>query len=268
MQLSINSSYTSTTSLSSVLAAYQKAMLTMSIGQKINSAASNPAALVTLQSMQSQIDGLNQSDTNTQNAVGLLNTAQGAMADSTSELQQMQSLAVEAANGTMSDSDRGAIQQEMNQLAAQVNDNANNTQFNGINTNNGTLTDFVIQTGANSGQETVTSIPNVSMAALGVNDNVSTQTAAEASLGTIKTGIQELSVIQGTVGATTNDLEYNSQNALQSAGNTQSAASTIGDTNVAEASTQFTQSGIQQYVAIMMQAQQMQQSQGILSLLA
>lgn len=268
MQINSYSSYTSLTSLNQAISAYQKSMQSLSSGKSINSSADNPAAFVILQGMQAQTSGLNQAYDNTQNSISLLNTAAGAMTDSTNELQDMQTLDVQAANGALNDADRAAIQDEMNQLGAQVDANANTTQFNGINTNDGTLTNFITQTGANSGQVEVTSIPSSSVEALGVNDDVSTQAAAEANMGTIATGIQNITSIEANVGAVTNDLEYSGDNTLQSASNTQAAASTIGDTNMALQSNQFIQSSIQQYVAIMMQAQQMNQSQGILSLIA
>lgn len=244
-------------------------MQQISSGKKINSAADNPAVLAILSQMQGQIGGLDQAYSNTQQSISLLNTAEGAMADSTDVIQSMRDLAVQAGDGTLTDQDRIAIQQQMNQYASQLNNNANYTQYNGINTNDGSLNNFTTQVGANSGQTTITSIGDASTAALGINTDVSTQAAAANSLETIDNALQQISSERSNIGAVTNGLEMSNNNTNQSVTNLQSAASGMGDADLAFQVSLFSQSNIQSYVSMMILSKQMQnQKQNAISLFA
>lgn len=263
-------SYSSTTSYyNQNLANSQKALHQIASGKKINNAADDPAVLAILSKMQGQISGLDQASSNTQDSISLLNTAEGAMSNSTDIIQSMRSLAVQSANGTLTDQDRTAIQQQMDQYSAQLNQNAAYTQYNGMNTNNGSLNNFVTQVGANSGQNTTTSIGNTSTAALGINTDVSTQSAASSSLGTIDNGLNQITSARAAIGTTTNGLERSSDNANQASVNQQTAASGMGDSDIAKQVSLFSQSNIQSYISMMILSKQIhnQQQSGI-SLLA
>lgn len=240
----------------------------LATGKKINTAADDPAVLAIISAMQGQTSGLDQAYSNTEDSMSLLNTAAGAMGDSTDILQDMRTLSVQAGDGTLTDSDRTAIQQQMNQLSAQLDDNARYTQFNGINTNDGSLTNFVTQTGANQGQTMTTSIGDTSAAALGINTNVSTQAAAMNSLGTIDNGLQQITSEQADIGAVTNGMQFSADNVNQSSINLQSAASGMGDADIAQEASLFNNSDIKLYASIMVLSKQMNQQKGILSLLA
>lgn len=266
--MQINASTPSLLSYSQNLASSQKAMQQLATGKKINSAADDPAVLAILSGMQGQVGGLDQASDNTRNSISLLNTAEGAMGDSSSILQDMRTLTVQAGNGTLTDGDRAAIQQQMNQLSAQLDTNARSTQFNGINTNDGSLTNFVTQTGANSGQTVTTSISDTSAAALGINNDVSTQAAATNSLGTIDNGLQQISSDRTELGAVTSSLQFSADNTNQSSINLQSAASTMGDADIAKEASLFSASSIKLYASVMVLAKQMNQQKGIISLLA
>lgn len=246
----------------------QKAMLKIATAQKINSAADDSANLAISQLMQGQINGLAQAYDNTGNAVSMLNTADSAMSNSTDVMQQMRQLSVEAANGTLTDADRASIQQEMSQLQAQVDTTANNTQFNTIQTNNGTL-DAVIQTGANSGQTANISIASTTSSALGINNpDVSTQAAAENTIGSMDNALGQISSTRGQVGVLTNGLNYTGEDLSNTAVNLQVANSNYTDTDMASAITSLNQSKIQSYINMMALKTSFGQQQGTLSLLA
>lgn len=268
MRINPFTAYTPTSTLNKTMLEYQNSLQNLSSGKKVNHAADNPAALVILQGMQAQTNGLNQAYDNTQNSISLFNTASGAMSSSTDALQDMRTLAVKAGNGILTASDRSYIQGEMNQLSAQIDSNAANTQFNGINTNDGTLTDFVTQTGANQGQTSFASIPDVSLAALGTATDVSTQAVSQTTLASIDTSLQSITSAQAKVGSLTNALKSSANNTLQSSINMQNSASVMGDTDMALQNVRLNQVKLQQYTAIMLQAKQFHQSQGILSLTA
>jgi flagellin len=267
--MQINSFSSTISSYNQSLMNGQKAMQQISSGKKINSAADDPAVLAILSQMQGQIAGLDQADSNTQQSIDLMNTAEGAMSDSTDIIQSMRDLAVQAGDGTLTDQDRSAIQQQMNQYAAQLDNNANYTQYNGINTNDGSLTNFTTQVGANSGQTTSASIGDTSSTALGIDTNVSTQAAALNSLQTIDNGLQQVSSARADIGAVTNGLETSGINTSQSSTNLQSAASGMGDADLAYQASLFSQSNIQSYVSMMILSKQMQnQKQNTISLFA
>jgi flagellin len=108
----------------------QTVLQQLSTGYRINSAADDPAGLAIATEMNAQVGGLNQAYQNAQSANSLLQVAEGGIGQDQQILQQIRSLAVEASNGTMTASDRQNIQQEVNQLIAQINDNASGTTFN------------------------------------------------------------------------------------------------------------------------------------------
>jgi flagellin len=265
--MNINSYTPSTSSYYKNYAEQQKHTQNIASGKKVNSAADNAAALAIIQGMYGQINGDNQAARNIQDSVSLLNTAEGAMNDSTDVAQRMRELSLQAANGTLTDQDRSYIQQEMNQLGAQLNANANNTEFNTIKTNDGSLTNFTTQVGANSGQTAVTSIGSTTTAALGISADVSTQSAAASSLSTIDSGIASITSARTAIGATVNALGYTSGSVTQAAESLTSAASVMGDADIASELSLFKQSGIKLYTNLMALSKSMNQRESVLSLL-
>jgi flagellin len=246
----------------------QKAMLRIATGQRINNAADNAASLAISESMRGQIRGLSQASGNIQDSISLLNTSEGAMRNSSDVVQRMRELNIQAANGTYTDKDRAAIQAEMNQLSAQLDSTANNTEFNTMPTNNGSLNNFYTQAGANSGQNVSFSIGNTSAAALGINTDVSTQAAAAGNLQSIDNGLDSLLSSRVQVGAITNRLTFSGENATQAATTTQSSESRLRDTDIAQQVSLFQQSSVGLYAAMMAMSKGLAAQQNSLSLLA
>ncbi len=105
----------------------------LSSGQRINSAADDSAGLSISEKMQAQIRGLNQASKNSQDGISLLQTAEGALNETHGILQRMRELAVQSSSDTNDGSvDRAALDQEFQQMKYEINDIANQTQFNGI----------------------------------------------------------------------------------------------------------------------------------------
>lgn len=166
----------------------------LSSGYQINSAADNPAGLAISQQMQTQIDGLNQAQQNTQAGISLLQTADGALSNVDSILQSMRSLASQAATGTNNATDLQALQSEMNQYSQEITSITNTTQFNTLNLLSGAFGGAVggkynsqgqyvggtqtplqyMQIGANAGQELALGINPVDAVSLGVAGLTST----------------------------------------------------------------------------------------------
>ena len=110
--------------------AQSKSTEKLSSGYKINRAADDAAGLSISEKMRKQIRGLDQASTNASDGVSAVQTAEGALTEVHSMLQRMNELAVQAANGTNSESDRSSIQDEINQLTTEIDRVAETTKFN------------------------------------------------------------------------------------------------------------------------------------------
>ncbi len=127
------------------------AMQRLSSGLKINSAADDVAGYAISQSLQGQVNGLNQATQNSQDAVSLAQTAQGSLNDVEQMLQRVRELAVQYANGTTSEADKEAINSEVTQLNSEIERVGETTQFNGIDLLSKAAT-ISFQVGANDGE--------------------------------------------------------------------------------------------------------------------
>lgn len=114
-----------------------KSLQRLSSGLKINSAKDNPAGLAMAKRMNAQIEGLSMANQNASDGVSIIETADGAMSEISEMLQRMNELAVKAANGVESDSDRDVIQDEVKQLTEEITRIAEATEFNGQKLLNG-----------------------------------------------------------------------------------------------------------------------------------
>jgi flagellin len=128
------------------------ALQQLSTGLRVNTAADDAAGYAIAQGMTSQVNGLNQAARNASDGVSLTQTASGAMTEITNDLQTMRSLAVQSLNATNSANDRQDLNAQFTQLAADINNVAANTQFNGVNLLDGSFQGADFQIGANAGQ--------------------------------------------------------------------------------------------------------------------
>jgi flagellin len=124
----------------------------LSSGLRINSAKDDAAGLAISSRMTSQIRGLNQAARNANDGISLAQTAEGALGESTNSLQRIRELALQSANSTNSSTDRAALNNEAQQLLAEVNRVAQTTQFNNQNILDGTFSTAQFQVGANANQ--------------------------------------------------------------------------------------------------------------------
>ncbi|HTC44483.1 MAG TPA: flagellin [Steroidobacteraceae bacterium] len=141
----------------------QTSLQQLSSGLRVNTAADDAAGYAIAQGMTSQIDGLTQAAQNANDGVSLTQTASGALSEVTTDLQTMRDLAVESLNATNSAGDRSDLNAQFQQLAADINSVASQTQFNGVNLLDGSFQGATFQVGANAGQ-TIT-VGNVASAA-------------------------------------------------------------------------------------------------------
>lgn len=208
----------------------------LSSGFRINRAGDDAAGLAISEKMRGQIRGLNMASKNAQDGISLIQTAEGALAETHSILQRMRELAVQAANDTNTDADRAELQKEVNELIAELDRIANNTEFNTKTLLDGSLatTGLVFHIGANEGQNITLTINSMTASGLGVNAvDISTQSGADAAITTIQSGIDKVSSERAKLGAYQNRLEHTINNLGTSAENLQAAESRIRDVDYA-----------------------------------
>jgi flagellin len=244
----------------------------LSSGNRINSAANDPAGYAISQQMMSQVDGLNQAVQNAQNGVSLIQTASGAMNQVEGILQTMNTLAVEAANGTQTSADLSNLQQEMDSLTTQINNTGTNTQFNTLSLLSGSYASSAItlQVGADYGQTLAFTIATISAKALfdsNASVTITSQSFAQAAISLIQNAITSLSAYQANLGAIQDQLGYTVSNLQNSSENLTNAESTITNTNMASTYTQYSQQQVLQQVGLAMLGQAQQQPAAILKLL-
>ena len=123
--------FTAQRNLSATALTYSKSVQKLSSGLRINSAADDAAGLAISEKLRAQIRGLAQAQRNAQDGISMIQTGEGAMNETTSMLQRMRELAVQASNDTLSSSDRTSINTELQQLEQEINGVASRTKFNG-----------------------------------------------------------------------------------------------------------------------------------------
>ena len=110
----------------------------MSSGYKLNRAMDNPAGMAITNRMRAQLSSLERATKNSKNAINAIQTAEGALSEIESMLQRMNELSIQGSNGTISSSDRLAIQEEVDQLVSEINRISKNTTYNSQNLLDGT----------------------------------------------------------------------------------------------------------------------------------
>jgi len=140
----------------------------LSSGYRINRAGDDAAGLTISEKMRSQIRGLDQASTNSQDGISLIQSAEGALNEAHSILQRMNELAVQGANDTNVDIDRDAINEELNALTEELDRISTTTQFNKQNLLDGSFKNKNLQVGANENQKIAISIDNMNAKSLGL----------------------------------------------------------------------------------------------------
>jgi flagellin len=241
-----------------------KAMEKLSSGYRINRAADDAAGLTISEKLRGQIGGLNQAGRNTNDAISLVQTAEGALNEVHSMLQRVRELAVQYKNGTLSTNDQTAIQSEVNQLKDEIERIGSDTEFNNIKLLNAAST-VSFQVGAADGQ-------TITVATISIGGQVSSAVFALASstnsdIAEIDTAINNVSAARATFGAVQNRLEHTSANLASYQENLTASESRIRDADMATEMVKFSKLQILQQAGTSMLAQANQAPQGVLSLL-
>ena len=250
--------------------ALSKNLEKLSSGYKINRAGDDAAGLAISETMRSQINGLNQAVNNANDAIGLIQTAEGAMTETHSMLQRMKTLSTQAANGTYTETARKNIKAEIDALNSEITRIASTTEFNGEKPlNNGTknLTFFI---GASADKTNAMTVGQQVMTADALKINgikVETTTDAFKAMKSIDAAIDTVSTYRATLGAAQNRLEHTVNNLKVTSENITSAESRIRDTDMADEITAYTKYNILLQAAQSMLSQSNAMPQGVLSML-
>lgn len=252
--------------------ALSKNLEKLSSGYKINRAGDDAAGLAISETMRSQINGLNQAVNNANDAVGLIQTAEGAMTETHSMLQRMKTLTTQAANGTYTSTARGNIKAELDALNKEITRIATTTAFNGETPLKPAKTDtpltFFIGASADSTNAMTVEQQTMTAEELKVNDlKVSNTTEAFNSMASVDAAIEKVSTYRAQLGAAQNRLEHTVNNLKVTSENITSAESRIRDTDMADEITAYTKNNILLQAAQSMLSQSNAMPQGVLSML-
>jgi len=247
-----------------------KAMERLSSGYRINRAADDAAGLAISEKLRAQVGGLQQAQRNSQDAVSLVQTAEGAMAEVHSMLQRVRDLAVQFSNGTLSTSDKAAITAEVAQLCNEIARIGSQTKFNGNELLQGGAT-ITFQIGVDDGQTLTVGARKLFGANSGGTtfdvDSTIFNFAGSTILASIDDAIQNVASARGTFGSVQNRLEHTLNNLSSYEENLQASESRIRDVDMAAQMVEYSKLQILQQAGTSMLAQANSAPQGVLSLL-
>ena len=249
----------------------------LSSGSRINKAGDDAAGLAISEKMKSQIGGLTQAKRNAQDGISLVQTAEGALNETHSILERMRDLAVQGGNGTLTSTDRGAINKELKALHEELSRIATTTQFNkqslfATTRGAGKNATFTFQIGANSGQTLTVTIGQMDGSNLLKTSADKFSIKADGSnagdmIDKIDAAIQTVSDQRAGLGAVQNRLEHTINNLTATNENLSDANSRIRDVDMAEEMMTFTKSNILSQAATSMLAQANAMPNSVLNLL-
>jgi flagellin len=233
------------------------AMQRLSSGLRINSPADDVAGYAISQRLKAQVNGLDQATQNSQDAVALAQTAEGALNGTEEILQRVRQLAVEYANGTTSKGDQESIENEATQLKEEIKRIGETTKFNGVELLKGKA-EITFQVGANE-KETI--------GVKAIELEKETEKASVKEIKTVEEAIEKVAKAAGEFGAVQESIQYTSSNLEVYSQNLSSATSGFVDVNMATEMTNFTKDEVLQQAGVAILAQANQLPQAVLHLI-
>ena len=262
------------------------AMEKLSSGSRINYAKDDAAGQAISTRLTAEVQGLAMASRNASDGQSLIDTADGALAESHNLLLRMRELAVQSANGTMATSDRAALDAEVGQLVSEVERIAQNTTWAGNNLLEGNSFTFQVGTANSTASKITIGVDDARAIALGlatddgtVNNGdfdatevravgVANQAAAQSAIDTIDTAIGKVSAARAELGAYSNRLSSTMANLDQIAVNLASSNGRIQDTDFAAETSNLAKNQILQQAATAMLAQANASKNSVLTLVS
>lgn len=248
--------------LASTALSLSRSMERLSSGLRVNSAKDDAAGLAIAERMDAQTRGMNVAIRNSNDAISMAQTAEGALGVISANLQRMRELAVQGANGTNNGTDVGSLDAEYKLLAAENTRVIAATKFNNTAVLGGVNLDF--QVGANSGDKI-----NITTGAITLTGTTlgATTTTAEAEISKLDADIDTITTLRGTWGASQNRFETVIANLRVGAENSAAAHGRIVDADYAQETANLTRAQVLQQAGTAMVAQANQGPNGVLALL-
>jgi len=254
---------------------FQSSIEKLSSGLRINRAGDDAARSAISSQMSALELGLKQAERNSNDAVSLVQTAEGALNESGGIVTRMRELAVQAANeGTMDTTERGYLNQEFTLLRSELDRIVNVTEYNGQKLVDGSISgtanalDFQVGMNNTANDRISLSVANTSSTGLGINDdNLASATGAQQAIDALDTALATINTERSTLGSTQNRLEMTISNLGNMYENMASANSRLKDVDVAAETAKFTRNQILSQAATSMLAQSNSLPQSALSLI-
>ena len=267
----INSNNNSTiaqSALAQANAAGSKSLQRLATGMRINRASDDVAGLSSSESLRAMVRDNQMSQRNTGDGISMLQIADTGSQQITDSLQRMRELAIQSANGTLKDSDRGAIQAEYQQLQEQISGIAESTTYNGQPLLTGDAAAASFQVSGEAGSSSTISYQNSTDLSgnLGLGA-VHTASSAQSALDGIDKAMQSVLSMRSGIGSTMNRLDSTLSNLGNALPNLTDAESRIRDTDFASETMQLAKSQILGKSSMAMLGQANQLPSGIMGLL-
>ncbi|PAB59360.1 flagellin N-terminal helical domain-containing protein [Anaeromicrobium sediminis] len=237
----------------------------LSSGKRINKASDDASGMAMASKMHDQIRGLRMASQNALDGISLVQTAEGALTEMQSMSQRIRELGVQGANGTLSSEDKGAIQNEIDELVKEMDRVAKSTDFNKKKLLNKDDNKLDLQVGANKRQLFELNLENLDANSLGI-DSLDINNAGDV-IGKMDNAISKISSIRSQLGAYQNGLEKIISNIDNNELNLTAALSKIEDADMAYEMSEFTRLNILQQSGMAMLSQANQKPQAVLQLL-
>lgn len=267
----------------------QKASTNLSTGTKVNKTGDDPTGMAVSNKMKMQIKGLEMADRNVNDAVSLIQTAEGSVAEMQNIAQRMRELAVQASNDTLTESDRELIQQEIVALSEELDGISQRAEFNKKHLLNDNYDEFTFHIGSNHTDNFNLSLKNINAEVLGLNVTLgkkyddqgnliipeedmpgldfTTVQGAQEAIERCDDAIERINIYRANLGASQNRLDKVSSSLVISEENTQAALSRVIDTDMAFEMAEYTKNNVLVQAGISMLSQANQRPNQLLSLL-
>jgi len=227
-------------------------------GQRVNSAADDAAGLAIVESMTAQIQGLDQGTRNTMDMQALATTAEGGLATMADSMQRIRELSVQASNGTLNDSQRAMIQEEIGQLAQGLQATVQNTEFNTMNLLDGSAQDGLNTASSADGTGMTLAINDMSSLAQAIT---SFNVTGDFDIGELDAAIAEVNSERANLGAAINVFDYTASANTISSLNLSDSRSRIADADIAQEMMAINQERVITEMQLLMQQQEQEQIQ-------
>ena len=273
--VSINSNYAATFAANAAKQTtntLNNAIEKLSTGKRINYARDDAAGQAIASRLTAEIEGLSVASRNASDAQGLIDTADGALKETSGLLQRLRELAVQSSNGTLASADRAALQAEAQALEDEITRISDNTTWAGLELIDGSMSSGItFQVGTKEGETITTSIPDMAATAatiaISVGFSIGTFTSAQSYITAVDAAISGVGTVRGDLGAMSNRLNSTIANLDQVRVNLSASRGRIEDADFAQETANLARGQILQQAATAMLAQANASNASVLSLI-